>query len=126
MGTIRRADGVVVFQQEGIGEARRIDAGGLSVEFGWADSDFDTSRLFHGLPDDMCQCHHHGYVVRGQVTFKTKDGTFEVRAGEAYEVGPGHVPVFHAGSEWVQFTDPTEQRATDEAMRRNAAAAAAR
>lgn len=124
MGTLRCSDGMVIFQQDGVGEARRVEAGEVTVEFGRADAEFDPSQLFRGLPDDMCQCRHHGYVVRGRLTFKTNDGPFEVAAGEAFDVSPGHIPVFHPGCEWVQFSATSEQRKTDEAIQRNAAARA--
>jgi hypothetical protein len=125
MGTLRRDDGAIVFKQEGVGEARRVEAGDVTVEFGRADRDFDSTPLFRGLPDDMCQCRHQGYVISGRLTFKTKEGPFDVAAGEAFDVSPGHVPVMHGGCEWVQFTATADQRKTDEAIRRNTAAAAA-
>jgi mannose-6-phosphate isomerase-like protein (cupin superfamily) len=120
VGAIRAADGKVTFSREGLGEARRVEVGPLTVEFGRTEVPFDTTPYFKGLPDDMCQCHHHGYVVQGQLRFKTKDGEIAIQAGEAFDVGPGHIPVFGPGSEWVQFTDTNEQRVTDAAIRRNA------
>jgi hypothetical protein len=125
MGVLRGDDGVVVFKQEGVGEIRRVESGDVTVEFGHVDRAIDPTPLFRGLPDDMCQCRHQGYVVRGQLTFKTTDGPFDVAAGEAFDVGPGHVPLPLDGCEWVQFTATVDQRKTDEAIRRNAAAAAA-
>ena len=124
MGTLRRSEGVVVFQQEGVGEARRVESRDVTVEFGRVDVEFDATPLFQGLPDDMCQCRHQGYVLRGQLTFKTKDGPFDVAAGEAFDVPPGHIPVFHTGCEWVQFSATAQQRKTNEAIQRNAAARA--
>lgn len=124
MGTLRRSDGQVVFKQEGVGDIRRVEAGDVTAEFGRADRALDPTPLFRGLPDDMCQCRHQGYVVRAQLTFKTKDGSFDVAAGEAFDVPPGHIPLFSAGCEWVQFTATAEQRKTDEAVQRNTAAAA--
>lgn len=123
MGTLHRDDGKIVFKQEGVGEARRVEAGDITVEFGRADQALDPTPLFRGLPDDMCQCRHQGYVVSGQLTFKTTDGSFDVGAGEAFDVGPGHIPVFAAGCEWIQFTATADQRKTDEAILRNTAAA---
>jgi hypothetical protein len=113
-----------VFQQEGVGEARRVESGDVTVEFGRADVEFDPTPLFRGLLDDMCQCRHQGYVVRGQLTFKTKGEPFDVAAGEAFDVPPGHIPVYRPGCEWVQFTATAEQRKTDAAIQRNAAARA--
>ncbi len=124
MGALRRGDGHVVFAQEGVGEARRVESGDVTAEFGRADQALDPTPLFRGLPDDMCQCRHQGYVVSGQLTFKTKDGSFDVAAGEAFDVPPGHIPLFSPGCEWVQFTATADQRKTDEAILRNTAAAA--
>lgn len=124
MGTLRRGDGHVVFAQEGVGEVRRVESGDVAAEFGRADQALDPTPLFRGLSDDMCQCRHQGYVVSGQLTFKTKGGSFDVAPGEAFDVPPGHVPLFSAGCEWVQFTATADQRKTDEAILRNTAAAA--
>jgi hypothetical protein len=126
MGTLRRRDGQVVFEQEGVGVVRRVESEDITAEFGRADRPLDSTPLFRGLPDDMCQCRHQGYVVSGQLTFKTNNGSFDVVAGEAFDVPPGHIPLFSAGCEWVQFTATAEQRKTDEAVQRNTAAAAAR
>lgn len=124
MGSLRRADGKVVFQREGVGEARRVEAGDVTVEFGRAEGRFDFTPLFRGLPDDMCQCRHQGYVVRGRFTFKTKDGLVHVDEGEAFDIAPGHIPMPQPGCEWVMFSATADQRKTDEAIRRNAAARA--
>jgi hypothetical protein len=125
MGAINRSDGDVVFEREGVGEARRIESGPLTVEFGRMETAIDTTPLFKGLPDDMCQCHHHGYVVRGQLAFRTKQGVVSIEAGEAFHVMPGHIPMPGAGCEWVQFSETAEQRVTDAVVRRNASAGAA-
>jgi len=124
MGTLRRGDGEVVFEQEGVGQVRRVESGDVTVEFGRVERAIDPTPLFRGLPDDMCQCRHQGYVVKGRLAFKTKDGPFDVGAGEAFDVSPGHIPLPQAGCEWVQFTATAEQRKTDEVIRRNAAAGA--
>lgn len=124
MGTLRRSDGETVFEKEGVGEVRRIESGDVTVEFGRVDGAFDPTPLFRGLPGDMCQCRHQGYVVRGRLTFNMKDGPVDVAAGEAFDVFSGHIPLPQPGCEWVQFTATAEQRKTDEAIRRNSAAAA--
>ena len=124
MRTLRRSDGEVVFAQEGVGEIRRVESGDVTAEFGRVDQAIDPTPLFRGLPDDMCQCRHQGYIVSGRLTFKTKHGPLDVAAGEAFDVPPGHIPLPQAGCEWVQFTATADQRKTDEAIRRNTAAAA--
>ncbi len=124
MGAIRKGDGGFVFQKEGVGEARRVEAGDITVEFGRAEVEVDIAPMLRGLPGDMCQCRHQGYVVRGGFTCKTREGTFDVAAGEAFDLPPGHTLVYHSGSEWVQITPTAEQRKTDEVVARNAAARA--
>jgi hypothetical protein len=74
MGTLRSSDGVVVFAQEGVGEVRRVESGDVTAEFGRADRALDTTPLFQGLPDDMCQCRHQGHVVSGMLTSRQGTG----------------------------------------------------
>ncbi len=124
MGTLRSSDGEVVFQREGVGEVRRVESGDLTVAFGRVDGPFDPTPLFQGLPDDMCQCRHQGYVIRGRFSFKTKNGLVHIDEGEAFDIPPGHIPLPQPGCEWVLFSDAAEQRKTNEAIRRNAAASA--
>jgi hypothetical protein len=113
------------FEREGIGQARRSESGDITVEWGRLDAPFDLSPMFRGLPDDMCQCRHHGYVVKGRLTFVTKAGRVHIEAGDAFDIGPGHILAPEPGCEWVLFSATDEQRRTDEAIRRNAASAAA-
>src|SRR5687768_85189 len=79
--------------------------GGWTVAFEAYTEDADLAPMFRGLPNDECQCSHMGYVIRGKLAFRSKDGDDEVfEAGEAYYVGPGHTPVLHAGTEVVEFS----------------------
>ncbi len=49
----------------------------------------ESLRPVVGTP--TCQSHHLGYVVAGTIHIAMDEGdSFEVRAGEAYEVQPGH------------------------------------
>ena len=44
----------------------------------------DFTPLFEGLPGDLCQCPHWGYVLTGSISLRYADGTEEAtRAGEA-------------------------------------------
>lgn len=124
MGAIRRNDAEVFFEREGVGEARRTESGDITVEWSRVDAPFDLAPMFRGLPDDKCQCRHYGYVIRGRLTFVTNAGPVHIEAGEAFDIPPGHIPAPGPGCEWVSFTASEEQRRTDDAIRRNAAAAA--
>ena len=81
--------------------------GGYSVCFESHLADAELAGLFRGLPDDLCQLPRWGYVLRGAVTFRFADREETYRAGDAYYVPPGHVPVHHAGAEIVEFS-PTD------------------
>jgi hypothetical protein len=64
--------------------------------------------LFKGLPFDECQCEHMGYVIKGKLAFRSRDGEEVFEGGDAYYVGPGHTPVLYAGTEVVEFS-PTDE-----------------
>jgi hypothetical protein len=81
--------------------------GGYTVGFESYTADADLAELFHGLPDDRCQCPHWGYVINGKVTFKFADGEESFETGDAYYAPPGHTPFLHAGTELVEFS-PTD------------------
>ena len=122
MKAVRRDEGKVVFGRDGVGEIRSSEAGAMTVEFGSVVQAIDPAPLFRGLPDDMCQCHHFGYVIRGTYKFRGKDGEVEFCEGDAFYVTPGHIPLPQDGCEWVAFTDSAEQRLTNEAIAANSAA----
>lgn len=53
----------------------------------------DFSGAVQGLPHNACPCEHWGYVVSGHMNITTHDGqTFELKAGDAFHLLPGHMP----------------------------------
>ena len=88
-------------------EGHLAELDGYTVAFEAYSADADMSPLFVGLPDDRCQCSHWGYVIKGKLTYRTDAGDEVFEAGDAYYVGPGHIPVLSAGTEVVEFS-PTE------------------
>ena len=94
-----------------IGTVRSSDLSGYRAEFVTVDQDTDLTPLLVGLPNDECQCSHWGYVFKGRMWFRSKDGLDEsVGAGEAFAFTPGHVSGADGGSEFLVFT-PSEQAA---------------
>ena len=57
-----------------------------------------------GLPDDLCQCPHWGYVLSGRLKLRTKDGEEFFEAGQAFYWSPGHAPMALEDSEYVEFS----------------------
>jgi hypothetical protein len=91
-----------------------------TIAFEEYSEDADLAPLFVGLPDDLCQAPHWGYVIRGRLACKHADGTVEeIGAGEAYYVGPGHTPQLYAGTEVVEFSPTAELAKTMEVVMRN-------
>jgi hypothetical protein len=51
----------------------------------------DAAPAFAALPDGLCPAPHWGYLLKGELTVRFKDGTEEVlRAGDAFYWPPGH------------------------------------
>ncbi len=96
-----------VYSMEGF-EGRYEDLGGYTVGFEAYSEDSEMTSVFKGLPDDRCQCPHMGYVLKGKVGYRFADREETYTEGEAYYVAAGHIPVFYAGAEVVEFS-PTEE-----------------
>jgi hypothetical protein len=72
-------------------------------------TDIDYAPFFKGAPNDQCQAHHVGYVLKGKFGVRRADGVEEIfEAGDAFIIEPGHIPIVSAGCEFVAFT-PTEE-----------------
>ena len=90
-------------------DAYEQEVGDWRVDMETCFVELDQAPFFKGAPDDLCQAHHVGYVLKGQFGIRMADGTEEVyEAGEAFVIEPGHIPIVHDGLEYVAFT-PTEE-----------------
>jgi hypothetical protein len=71
----------------------------------------DFTPLFVGLPGDLCQCPHWGYVVEGSIHLRYSDGTEEVNAaGDIYYWPGGHTGWTTEPVVFVEFS-PADQLA---------------
>jgi len=68
----------------------------------------DLSPALKGLPDDLCQCPHWGYMIKGRVRMRTTDGDRLYKAGEAFYWAPGHAPEALEDSEYVDVSPTVE------------------
>jgi hypothetical protein len=94
-------------------DGRYATVGEHTIGFEHYSKDEDPAPLFVGLPGDACQARHWGVVLEGTVVFRYPDGSEDVvRAGEAYDVPPGHLPRFTAGTRVVEFSRTDELAAT--------------
>jgi hypothetical protein len=73
--------------------------------------DLDETPFFKGAPNDQCQAHHVGYVLKGKFGIRKADGSEEIfEAGDAFVIEPGHIPLSFEGGEYVAFTPTTDAR----------------
>ena len=99
---------------------RRDDLEGTAVQFLTANQDVDGTPLMKGLPGDRCSSPHWGYVFKGRLTFDCGDHEETFEAGDAFYVGPGHIPTSsEPGTEYLQFSPADEVEVVSENMKRN-------
>ena len=71
----------------------------------------DFRPLLKGLPGDVCDCPHWGYVVDGSIQIEYADGTVECnRAGDFYYWPGGHTGWSDEGVTFVEFSPAAELR----------------
>ena len=95
---------------------RNAEVDGYRIGFAEFHQDVDGTPLMKGLPDDMCQCPHWGYVLAGRVTFRFSDRDETYEAGDAFYTPPGHRPYVEAGTELLQFSPTKELAETERAI----------
>lgn len=99
--------GAVIRQQRGFGDVNGFDM--ISGEYFSLAAGVDTTPLFEGLEDNLCQCPHWGYVLAGRLT--TTDATGEretVEAGDLFYWPPGHNVKVDDDAEIVMFSPQRE------------------
>ena len=71
----------------------------------------DIGEILEGLPNDLCQCPHWGYLIKGKLAVSYGDGSSEeVRTGDVFYWPPGHTVVYLEDSELVEFSPGEEMQ----------------
>ncbi|MFF1447733.1 hypothetical protein ACFVYF_06210 [Streptomyces sp. NPDC058274] len=108
MTATTRTETPVAIEGNGV-ELRTQEVGGdMSVAFARFPKGTDMGPAVKGLPDDMCQCPHWGYVFKGRLKMRTKEGEEIYEAGQAFYWPPGHVPEALEDCEYLDFS-PTKE-----------------
>ena len=123
MPRTRKDEAPLMIDEEPI-TGRYVELDGYTVSFESFHTELDPAPLFHGLPDDRCQCAHWGVVVSGKLEMRYADRTEIYSAGDAYYAAPGHLPWPHTGTEVVEFSPTADLQATMQIVGANMAAAA--
>jgi hypothetical protein len=96
----------VVLEGGGV-EVRAEEAGEMTVAMFRLPGGTDLRPLLKGLEDDLCQCPHWGYMLKGTLRMHTADGPKDYTAGQAVYWAPGHAPEALDDVEYVDFS-PTQ------------------
>ncbi|MFH1688324.1 MAG: cupin domain-containing protein [bacterium] len=69
----------------------------------------DATPLLAGLPDDICQCPHWGYILKGAIHVRYRDGEEEIcRAGDMFHWPAGHTVWVKEDTAFVEFSPKKE------------------
>jgi hypothetical protein len=99
---------------------RYIEVDGYTLGFESFDEAGDFTPFYRGLPDDLCQSHHWGYVIKGRMIMHRPEGDVVAEAGEAYYVGPGHTgEVGLPGTEVLEVSPTAEYAQTMAVVEKN-------
>jgi hypothetical protein len=103
VGAIDHEDLPVTIQTDDA-EVRMSDVGEMTVAFFRLKQGADFGPALAGLPEDLCQCPHWGYILKGRIKMKTRSGDEIYQAGQAFYWPPGHSPSALEDTEYVDFS----------------------
>lgn len=99
--------GVVMRQCKNFGDAKGYER--ISGEYFTLAAGVDTTELFRGLEDGLCQCPHWGYVLNGRITTTDAYGVREtISANDLFHWPPGHNVHVDEDAEIVMFSPQHE------------------
>ena len=122
MRALTRDEVPVALEGDGI-EVRLEEVGDMTLGFFTIPKGMDLRPLLKGQPDDLCQCPHYGYMLKGRVRMHTGEGHQDYEAGQAFYWGPGHAPEALEDTEYVEFSPTAEFSRVFEHVKARAAAA---
>ncbi|MER7625587.1 hypothetical protein [Streptomyces sp. NPDC126503] len=122
MTAFRREDTPVAIEGGGVDFRTREAGGDLSVAFIHLPEGTDMGPALKGLEDDLCQCPHWGYVLKGKIRMRTASGEEFYEAGQAYYWGPGHAPEALRDTDVVEFSPTAEFTAVIDHVKAQSAA----
>ena len=106
MQSIKFSDLPVAVAAEGV-DFRAQAFGEMSVAWVKLAAGADLRPALEGLPGDMCQCPHWGYMLRGDLRMHNPTGTQTYHAGEAFYWAAGHAPEAITDCEYIDVS-PTD------------------
>jgi hypothetical protein len=87
--------------------------GGMVVAFNQFAKGTDFTPVLKGLKDNMCQCPHWGYLLKGALHIRYTDGREEVLTpGDLFYLPDGHTGWAEEDTELVEFSPQAEMDTT--------------
>ncbi|HVE94953.1 MAG TPA: hypothetical protein VNB24_08545 [Acidimicrobiales bacterium] len=94
----------IELQVDGI-ETRGWESGELLARYIQLPPGVDFTPLFKGLPGDLCQSAHWGYILEGSIRVRFADGTEELNsAGDVYYWPAGHTGWTEDGVTFLEWS----------------------
>jgi hypothetical protein len=107
MQALTRDDVPVTISNDDV-DVRTSEVGDMTVSFIQLRKGTDLGPALVGLPGDLCQCPHWGYMLSGRLKMRTDHGDSTYEAGQAFYWAPGHAPVALEDCAYVDFS-PTDE-----------------
>ena len=108
MTATRRSDAPVAIQGDGVELRTQAVGGDMTAAFVRLPQGTNLAPALVGQPDDLCQCPHWGYLLKGRLKMRTKTGDEIYEAGQAFYWAPGHAPEAVEDCEYVDFSPSKE------------------
>ncbi|ALC22505.1 hypothetical protein ACH46N_24375 [Streptomyces pristinaespiralis] len=108
MTATTREETPVVLEGGGVELRMKEAGGGLSVAFIHLPRGTDMGPALKGMPGDLCQCPHWGFLLNGRIRMRTASGEETYEAGQAYYWAPGHAPEAMEDTDVVEFSPTAE------------------
>jgi hypothetical protein len=85
------------------------DFEGMAAAYGQLPAGADFTPMLKGLPDDLCQCPHWGYVIEGKLKVRYSDNSEEIiSAGSIFYLPPGHTALADVDTKFIDFSPVKE------------------
>lgn len=99
--------GAIIRQKTDFGDATGL--GKISGEYFSLSAGVDTTPLFMGLEENLCQCPHWGFLLSGKLTTTDANGIEEIVNGKDLFYWPaGHNVKVNSDAEIVMFSPQRE------------------
>src|SRR4051794_3604986 len=115
-----------IMLEAGAASIRGADWGEMRAALVAVPAGTDFAPLLKGLPGDLCQGAHWGYVLKGSLHVRYANGEEEtLRAGDFYHLPAGHTGIAEEDTEFLEISPPAAHQTFLDNAHRNLAAAGA-